>query len=87
MFLHGFLICAYWLLLTPILARYHAITRICTYSYICVNICDNKNMSNAHVVPNHTTHNSLFTVMTERYVQASVEVEYIGVVKCSHNNK
>ena len=81
MFYHGLLICAFWCVLTPYIARYHEITRICTYSYICVKIREQQNMSNAHVVPNHTTHYSLFTVMTERYVQASVRVEFISVVK------
>ena len=52
-------------------------------------MCENSHNTkheHAHVVPNHTKHNSYFTVLTERYVRAGVGVEYIGVVKYSHNN-
>ena len=81
MFYHGLLLCAFWYVHTPIQHVTHEISCIFTYYYICVKIHVRQNMSNAHVVPNHTKHNSLFTVMTERYVQASVRVEFISVVK------
>ena len=52
---------------------------------MCENSQNTKD-EHAHVVPNHTKHTCYFTAMSNWYVRAGVKVEYVGVVKYSHDN-